>query len=273
MPLAKPIDRKYVSNTKTLGILLYLFLIPPIISVVLALFSLQIKAFFLNFVAFLLFYAALYFSKKGFAAEFSYHQASFAKAPKPFKLTGALFLSAATFYSAFMLAHFSFFQSIFLAFVAFVGYYLWYGFDPRHDKVPDTGDVGVDVAYETLQNAKEKLNECQELAKDVRNYELRHRLEETLQKASTILTELEKRPAYVRRLRKFLVVYIDSLYDVTQSYVKTQEDVNEHLKQNLYTLLESAEARFEKELEKVRNQEHEELDTKIKVFDKQIKEL
>ena len=272
MPLAKPIDAKYVKQTKTLGVLLYLFLIPPIISVVLALFSLQIKAFFLNFIAFLLFFAALYFSKKGFAAQFAYERAHFAKAPKPYKLIGALFLSAATFYSAYVLAHFSLFRSLFMALVALAGYYLWYGFDPQQDKIPDTGDVGVDVAFKTLQEAKSRLKECESLALEVRNEELRQSLEDTLQKAKALINELEQKPAFIRKLRKFLVVYVDSLYDVTNTYVKAQEVISHEQKGELIRLLEDVELRFEKDLQKVRESVEEELDTKMRVLDTQIKE-
>ncbi|MRJ02123.1 MAG: hypothetical protein GXO19_04995 [Epsilonproteobacteria bacterium] len=273
MPVARRIDSTtYVKRTKTLGILLYLFLIPPLISVVLALFSLQIGAFFLNLIAFLLFLAALYFSKKGFAAQWEYESVHFAKAPKPYKLTGAIFLSLATFYSAFVLSRMGLFQSLFLALIAFVGYYLWYGFDPMKDKIPDTGDMGSEVAYKTLQEAREKLKKSQELVKDIRNYDLRKRVERTLKKAEEILQELDKKPAYVRRLRKFLVVFVDSVYDVTQSYVKTQEEISEEMKSSLFHLMDEVERRFDRELEKVRSQGANELDTKMRTLDKQIKE-
>ncbi len=271
--LARRIDgMQEVRHTRTLGILLYLFLIPPLISVILAVFTLNIKAFFLNLIAFLLFLGALYYSKKGFAAEFEYKMANFAKAPKPYKLTGAIFLSLATFYSSYVLSGLGLLESLFLALIAFLGYYLWYGFDPKEDKIPDTGDVGSDVAYETLRQAKERLQEAKELLPKIKNYDLRRRVETTLQKADEILAELDKKPAYVRQLRKFLVVYIDGVYDVTKSYVEAQEEISESLKAQLMQLMDNVERRFERELERVRASGAERLDTKIKTLDRQIKE-
>jgi len=272
MALARRIDGIEARHTRTIGFLLYLFLIPPLVSVVLAILKLDIKAFFLNLVAFLLFFGALHFSKKGFAAEFEYKMANFAKAPKPYKLMGALLLGLATFYSAFVLSGLGLFESLFMAFIAVAGYYLWYGFDPREDKIPDTGDMGSEVAYETLRQARERLRETKELLPKIKNYDLRRRVETTLHKAEEILKELDKKPAYVRQLRKFLVVYIDGVHDVTKSYLETQEEIGESLKAQLMRLMDEVERRFERELERVRASGAERLDTKIKTLDRQIKE-
>ncbi|MRI83526.1 MAG: hypothetical protein C6I00_03820 [Nitratiruptor sp.] len=273
MPFARRIDSlTYVKRTRKLGILLYLFLIPPLISVLLALFTLNIKAFFLNFIAFLLFFGALYFSKKGFQGEFDYEQANFAKAPKPYKTIGALLLALATFYSAMVLSHLGWLQSLFLAVIAFIGYALWYGLDPREDKIPDTGDMGSDVAYQTIRQAKDRLQETAKLVDQIRNYDLRKRVERTLAQARAILEELDKRPAYVRQLRKFLVVFVESIHDVTQSYVETQEEITPELKRALFELMDEVERRFDYELQKVKRQGTEELDTKIRALDKQLKE-
>ena len=272
MAVARRYTPKMVENTKTVGFLLYLFLIPPLISVILALFALNIKAFFLNFLAFLLFFGALYYSKKGFEEEFRYHMSNFTKAPKPYKLTGAIFLSLATFYSSYVLSNLSFFQSFFLSLIAFLGYYLWYGFDPREDKIPDTGDYGSEVALETLKMAKERLKEIEKISHDIKNPDLRHRVGQTIKKAKEIVQELDKNPKYIRNLRKFLVVYLDSIYDVTKSYINTQEEVSQELKKSLYNLMDKAEEKFERELQKVKSRGVDELDTKIKVLDRQIKE-
>ena len=273
MAIARRIDNSIPTQSKKIGILLYLFLIPPLISVILALFSLQIKAFFLNLVAFSLFYLALYFSKKGFKAEFEYEISNFAKAPKPYKSIGAFFLLLATFYSAYLLSGLSLMQSLFLGVVAFVGYWLWYGLDPTKDKIPDIGDMGSEVAFKTLSEAKEKLRHIQELVPKIKNPDLRHRMEQSVDRAWQIMKELDKKPGYVRELRKFLVVFVDSLGEVTQSYVKSQEEVSEEVKRAFYDLLADVERRFEKELERVRSIDVEELDTKMKTLDKQIKEL
>ena len=273
MPLARRYSPKLVRHTKTIGLLLYLFIVSPLISIVAAVVMLDINRFFLNLISFLLFFAALYLSKKGFAQEFAYHQASFTEAPKiPYKLLGASSLAVAVLFTSFAISHRTLLASLFLALVAFVGYYLWYGFDPRADKIPDTKDVGYKVALQTINEAKERLQAIEELAKTIKNMDLRKRVEATIQKARAVIAELEKKPYFVRQLRKFLVVYIDGVYDVTNSYIKVQESIDESKKRELYRLMEDVQQRFDKELAKIESKGAMDLDIKMDTLEIQIKE-
>ncbi|MRI58140.1 MAG: hypothetical protein C6H99_01390 [Epsilonproteobacteria bacterium] len=265
-------DPKITPFTKTIGFLLYLFIIPPLISVIVALFTLDIKAFLLNFIAFLLYAFALYFSKKGFEQEFEYNKATMAKAPKvPYKTIGAFTLAGAVIYSSFVLGSYSFVESLFLGVIALVGYYLWYGFDPSKDKIPDTGDISADVALETIASAKEGIRKSEDLLSKIRNQELRSRVKRALKKAQEVVAELERKPEYVRELRRFLVVFIDSLYDVTSSYVKVEETLDEGQKKALLYLMDDVEERFAKELEKVKSKGTFDFEVKMETLDRQIK--
>ncbi|NPA04250.1 MAG: hypothetical protein GXO61_05235 [Epsilonproteobacteria bacterium] len=259
--------------TKRFGLFLYLFLIPPLISILFALVTLNIKGFFLNLFSFLLYLLAFYFSKKGFAQEFEYQNSTFAKAPKiPYKLFGAFTLAVAVFYSSLFLAKQNILESLFLGAIAFTGYYLWYGFDPAKDKIPNTGDVSVELALKTLKEAKEKIAKTQQLRYKIKNYELRKRVGETLKKANAVVKELEKKPMYIRDLRKFLVVFLDSVYDVTNSYVKVEESLKPGQKEALYHLMDDVEKRFNKELERVKAKGTFEYEVKLETLDTQIKE-
>ena len=94
---------KVEANMIKKGFLLYLFLIPLFLSVVIALFGMKFFTFFINTVAFLLFFGVLYLSKKGFAQEINYHQSRIAKAPKiHYKEFAAYLLGIATLYSAYI---------------------------------------------------------------------------------------------------------------------------------------------------------------------------
>ncbi|BCD67889.1 5-bromo-4-chloroindolyl phosphate hydrolysis family protein [Nitratiruptor sp. YY09-18] len=273
MPLAKRYEGKIVKHTKTIGILLYLFIIPPLIATIAAVIVLDIKSFMLNLLSFLLFFAALYLSKKGFAQEFAYKQAAFAQAPKiPYKLLGALTLAVAVFYTSFAISHRSFLHALFLALIAFAGYVLWYGLDPKEDKIPDTKDVGYKVALQTINEAKERLNAIEGQAAKIKNEDLRKRVYATIEKARKIIDEVEKKPYFVRELRKFLVVYIDGVYEVTESYIKVQESLTQEKKQELFWLLEDVQKRFDKELKKIENRGATELDIKMDTLNLQINE-
>ncbi len=272
MALAKRYTIKRVDHTKTLGILLYLFVIPPLISLVMALFIVDIRAFLLNFVSFLLFLAALFLSKKGFAQEFEYRRASFAKAPKiPYKFLGGVTLSLAVLYTSFVIAGYSLLQSLFLGLVAFVGYYLWYGFDPKKDKLPDTGDVGMDIALQTITKAKENIQKTKVKLDKIVQPLLRAQMEQTLKKADEVIEALAKKPSYVRDLRKFLVVYTQSLKDLADSYIKVQEHLDKEKVDSLLFLLDETQKRFEKELEKVQQSQKFDLEVKMRTLDHQIK--
>ncbi|SMC09428.1 5-bromo-4-chloroindolyl phosphate hydrolysis family protein [Nitratiruptor tergarcus] len=273
MPLAKRYNRKLVKNTKTIGFLLYLFVIPPLIAIVAAVVMVDMKKFILNLLSFLLFFAALYLSKRGFAQEFAYNQATFAQAPKvPYKLLGALSLAVAVFYTSFVISNRTFLHSLFLALIAFAGYVLWYGLDPREDKIPDTKDVGYKVALQTINEAKEQLAAIEEQTAKIKNEDLRKRVNATIKKARKIIAEVEKKPYFVRELRKFLVVYINGLFEVTESYIKVQESLTQEKKQELYQLLEDVQKRFDKELRKIEKKGATELDIKMDTLNLQINE-
>ncbi len=271
MAVARRYNPKIVKTTKTLGILLYLFIIPPFIAMVMALIALKFKAFFAAAISFALFVAALYLSKKGFEQEFAFEMAHFAKAPRiPYKLLGAIFLAVAVFFSTMLLS--SVFEALFLSAISFVGYYFWYGFDPREDKVPESEDFSVDVALQTLEEAKRSLQESEELAQNISNYVLRRELLDTLKRAKTILNELEKKPQYITELRKFLVVYIDAIKDVTKSYIKVEKELTAVELKEMEELLDDVQMRFDKELAKIIKKGKTDLDIKIDTLKIQINE-
>ncbi len=272
MALARPYEPKMVQHTKTLGVLLYLFVIPPFLAVIFSVVTLQIEAFVLDLISFALFLLALFISKKGFEQEFAYDQAPFTLAPKtPYKLLGALALSLAVLYTSLLVCKRSFWESLFLALVALLGYYLWYGFDPKEDKVPDMGDVGVDVAFRTIQEAKESLHKIEERLDKITHPRLKEQMQKTIQTAQEVIAQLEKKPIFVREARRFLVVYIDSLLELTDSYIAVQEGVGQQRVEELLFLLNQTQERFEKELKRLQEQGKFDLDVKMRTLNHQIK--
>jgi len=137
MSKAKPYTPKNKpSFNDAKGALLYIFIVPLFLSVVLALFKTNITAFILNSIAFFLFILVLNIAKKGFEEENQYHKSTFTKAPKvPYKTIAGYLLGGATLYTAYIAGGQPFIKSVFLAVIATVGYYLLYGFDPKKDKL------------------------------------------------------------------------------------------------------------------------------------------
>ena len=266
-----PKDKPTFHYTK--GTLLYLFLVPLILSVILALFNTDIKAFILNGISFLLFLTVAIIAKKGFLKEGDYHANTFTKAPKvPYKMIAGYLLGGATFFTAFITGGQPIVKSIFLAVIATIGYYMFYGFDPKKDKLKNLGGVSADFVLETIQEARSKLSHIHQDMKEIKDTLLQEKLTIATSKAENILQTIQEDPKDVRVARKFLIVYIDGIAKVTDSYIELDEkDINPVTKEKLNSLMDDVEVRFDKELIRLKNNNAFDLDVHIDVLKEQIK--
>lgn len=255
------------------GFLLYLFLIPLFLSVVIALFGMKFITFFLNSVAFLLFFGVLYLSKKGFAQEINYYNARLAKAPKIYyKELAAYLLGIATFYTAFIAGAQPLIESLFYAALSIFGYWLYYGFDPRKDKLENLSDISAQMVIETLTEAHEKIEAIEKSNDRILDRVLHHKIDLALVQAKTILDVIAEDPKDLRSARKFLIVYIDGVAKVTSSYTALNEkEIDTHTKERLLQLMEDVEVRFQKELQRLKSNNEFDLDVHIDVLKEQIK--
>lgn len=272
---AKPY--KTSKSTKTFptmkGVLLYTFLIPLFISVILALLQTNIMAFIWNSMAFVLFFVVLKLSQKGFIQEKEYLLATLTKAPKmPYKTMSAILLGIATFFTAWIAGHKAFMTSLFLGFISTLGYYLYYGSDPKEDKLDNLGNISAEFVLETIEEAKSKLNNINEDMKKMQDKTLLQKLEIAVKKAEHILTVIQEDPKDIRVARKFLIVYIDDIAKVVDAYsVLDEKDIDQERKENLYALVDDLEKKFNKELERLKNNNLFDLDVHMDVLKAQIK--
>ena len=257
------------------GILLYLFLIPLFLSVILALLQMDIKLFLLNSLMFGLFFLLLKLSNLGFKQELEYQNTTFTKAPKvPYKAISAFLLGGATFLSAMMFTEKTLIASLFLGAISVLGYYLYYGFDPKEDKLENLGDISAEFVLETLSEARTKLLNIEKHIDKIEDTFLHQKLNVALQKAKKILEVIQNDPKDIRVARKFLIVYIDGVAKVTDSYVAMDEvDIMSDTKEKLYALMEDLDIRFDKELQRLKNNNQFDLDVHIDVLKEQIKDI
>jgi 5-bromo-4-chloroindolyl phosphate hydrolysis protein len=261
--------------TKTLlkPFLLYSFSIPFILSVIVALFMANIESFFLNVIALLLYLGVLYLSKKGFTQEYIYNQSIFAKAPKvPYKMLSAALLGLVVFYAAFVISDKTVLNSGFLALVAFVGYYLYYGFDPKEDKVvANLGDISEEFFFETINEAREKLDFIEQKLTLVKKESLHKKVENSLLISEEILETIQKDPKDIRVARKFLMVYLDGVKDVLNSYTELEsDDISDETHTKLEGLFDDVQERFDRELDRLKNNNQFDLDVNIDTLKQQI---
>lgn len=272
--------KKYKPNNKfgtykaKKGLLLYFFLTPLFIAVILALIAREIPAFGLNLVAFVLFYGAAKLNTWGLANEFKYHKEKLTKAPtKPYKTMSAILLGLGTFFAASIAGSETLFIGIFLALIASIGYVLHYGLDPRTDKLENIGDVSGELVLKTLSEAKTKLlgieTHIEKISEDI---SLKEKLSLAVEKAEYIIQTIQDDPKDIRVARKFLLVYLDGLNNVTESYTAIKEaDIKGETKVKLHALLDDVEERFDKELVRLRKNNEFDLEVNIDVLHQQIK--
>lgn len=276
MSLAKRYNPKInMGGTKAKkGLLLYLFLTPLFLAVILALVARNIPAFGLNLATFLLFYGVVKLNTWGLANEFKYHQEKFTKAPtKPYKTMSAILLGVATFFSTSIAGGEPILIGIFLSGIAMLGYLLYYGLDPRTDKLENIGDVSAELVLKTLSDAKAKLSGIEShMSNNFNDLELKEKLSLATKKAKYIIQTIQEDPKDIRVARKFLFVYLDGLEKVTNAYSAMDEaDVKGETKEKLHQLLNNVEIKFDKELARLKKNNEFDLNVNIDVLHQQIK--
>ena len=233
------------------GYLLYIFLIPLFIAIILALIERNILAFLLNLTAFGLFYVTAKLNTLGLENEYKYNKEKLTKAPsRPYKTFSAILLGISTFFTATIAGGESIIMGVFLSIISSIGYYLYYGLDPRNDKLENIGDISAELVLKTISEAKSKLSKIERDIDKISNDNLlQERLSLALEKAESIIQTLQEDPKDIRVARKFLIVYIDGLEKVTDAYTSMNEkDIKKETKEKLHQLLEDVEHRFDKEL-------------------------
>jgi len=255
------------------GTLLYLFLVPLFLAVILALFQTNIQAFLLNGISFFLFLAVSKLAKKGFSQEALYHTETFTKAPSiPYKMYAGYLLGGATFFTAYLSGGQPLLKALFLALIATIGYYLLYGFDPKADKLNNLGDISAEFVLQTLKDAEDKLKAIEEDMLAIHNQSLQKKIQNALLKAKHIVRTIEEDPKDIRVARKFLIVYVEGIAKVTDAYTQMDEsDIDPHTQTRLHTLMDEVDTRLEKELKRLKANNAFDLDVHIDTLKEQIK--
>lgn len=254
------------------GHFLYIFLAPLFLSIILALIQQKFSFFLFNIVSFSLFFATAKLNTMALNKEYEYHTSTLIKAPKPLKALTAGLLGISTFFTAWISGGQEFLMSIPLALVAVVGYFLYYGFDPKEDKLENIGDISAQFVIETLATARGKLAEIEEDMKKIKEKSLHAQLRIATNKGYEILNNIEDDPKDLRVARKFIIVYIDGIKKVTASYTGMDEnDITTETKEKLGYLLVDVEKRFDKEIVRLKKNNQFDLDVHIDVLQEQIK--
>jgi len=176
------------------------------------------------------------------------------------------------FYASYVAGNYTLFKALFLSVISFAGFVLYYGSDPKKDKLKDFGDISSELVLQTLTETREKIDSIKTEADLIEDRPLYNKVDAAIQKSNTILEALVDDPKDIRVARKFLVVYLDGVSDVVSSYNAVEEGhISQETRTRLLVLMEDVEKRFQKELERLRDNNLFDLDVNIDTLKEQIK--
>jgi len=254
------------------GNFLYLFLAPLFLAIILALLKQDIPTFLLAGTAFGLFFSTAKFNNIGLENEYNYHTKTLTKAPLPYKSITGILLGISTLFTAWIVGEKTFVTGLFLGIISTIGYFLYYGFDPRKDKLENIGDISAEFVLETLKTARGKLAQVETAMQSIKEKSLHKKLRIATDKAYEILNNIEQDPKDLRVARKFIIVYIDGIRKVTSAYTEIKEsEVNNDTKERFNRLLSDVEKRFDEEILRLKKNNQFDLDVQIDVLHQQIK--
>lgn len=257
------------------GVLLYILPLPILLAAIIALIQGKVIMTLLLGASFAGFIISAILARHGLKLEATFERKRFAKAPgTPFKSVAAILLGITTGLTALFAAEHGLFSSILTGTAAFLGFMFSYGLDPRKDKTGNIVGISAEEVIEALEAAEIKISGIEETKRVIKDLNVKHSIDRITKKARDILKVIEEDPADLQRARKFLKVYLDGAQRVTQKYADThkKDATTKELDSNFANVLASIEDTFEKQHEKLKENNQFDLDVQIEVLETQLKQ-
>jgi 5-bromo-4-chloroindolyl phosphate hydrolysis protein len=160
------------------------------------------------------------------------------------------------------------------AVLAAVGYFCFYGRDPKRKRIdlPEVDGVDRDAVTAQLKQAYGRLQGIEAAARSIAVPEFVERLKRIIGIGKQILAEIERDPRDAARARRFLHLYLDSAEKVTVEYARTHRQMrNRPLENNFRQLLIDMEKTFEAQHQKLLENDVLTLDVEIEVLNARLK--
>ena len=273
MSSAKRYNPSKKRTTPLTGILLYLLPSPILLAIVVSFFTQNSISIIKYSICYGLFFIGAKVAKKGFNYEKIYQNSALAKAPRlPYKTIGATIISFATFFTSMSLAN-SFVFSLIVAFCSLFGFYLFYGFDPKEDKI---GDLKVGVRAEDIiditTKAESKINSLKDLRSELVNKEAKEDLDTIIKETESIINSIKEDPNDLSKARKFFNIYLDRTYDITTEFVKNLKrgNITNELEDRYKKLLSSMKNVIKEQKDKLNDDDILSLDIQMEALVKQL---
>ncbi|MFW6351217.1 MAG: 5-bromo-4-chloroindolyl phosphate hydrolysis family protein [Bacteroidota bacterium] len=184
-----------------------------------------------------------------------------------------LLFSIGVFSALFFLFSFSFILATLSAVILF---FLFSGFigtgkypDQREEKIPFNVGTAIEIGFEKLHALDKKCHEIQD-------EEIRQKLGRIYGLGRKILDDVHENPTDYHAARQFFNYYLDATNSILDKYITLQKN-SEHLSiadesfRKTEELLDTVEIAYQKQLEKLYEDDVMDLDTELKVLAKTIK--
>ncbi len=271
---ARRVNRRPRPAPNLKGLLLALFGMALLPTAVLALLGGRLGILLLSLLSFLLLIGAAWLTRRGIEQEKHYRQSALAAKPLPLK-KGAMMASAlGALAISWGLNGYSFGIGLVFSGFAALGYYLFYGLDPRGEKISERlGGYSTEELVAILREAEDKIIDIEHQRLKLGEGELNERLGRITNLARQVLEILEKKPRELRRARRFLNVYLDGAQRVTRDYARVHDKTDaDFLDRNFRDVLKTIEETFESQRETLLRDDVLDLDIQIEVLKKQLEE-
>jgi 5-bromo-4-chloroindolyl phosphate hydrolysis protein len=221
---------------------------------------------------FFAFIASFVMLRRGIALEKIYNSSKYAKAPQfPLKVIAGALLALTSAFSA-LLGDYSIIESIMLGVAVLLGWYLYYGFDPRVDKIEGyENSKSAERIMKLLLEARQDIDTIKKNALELGESEISAAMNATAFAFEKMVKHIEDEPDDYDRARKYLVSYLGELKSMSDTFVKLEKrGKSQQMRDSFLDMLESAVEKLDNQYEKLLDEDMVSLDVKLSVMKQRL---
>ncbi len=265
--------KKFVTATPALsGVLLLLIGVNYLSLSVQALAKAESFYFISTLAIFATYVLAFVLLRRGLALEKIYNDSKYAKAPKyPLKTIAGSLLALSTVYSA-SFGEYSLFPALMLGLSVLLGWYLYYGFDPREDKIDGyETSKSAERIMKLLIQAREDIDAIKKNATELEGGDIQDAINTTALAFEKMVKHIEEEPDDYDRARKYLVSYLGEVRQMCETFVKLDKrGKSESMKTSFLETLRVSIENLDTQYEKLLDEDMVSLDIKLSVMKKRL---
>ena len=216
--------------------------------------------------------AAFVLLRRGLALEKIYRDSKYAKASKyPLKTIAGSLLALSTVYSA-SFGGYSLPSAFMLGLSVMIGWYLYYGFDPRDDKIDGyETSKSAERIMTLLVQAEEDIESIKKNAQELERGEIQEAMNTTASAFEKIVKHIDEEPDDYDRARKYLVSYLGEIRAMSETFVKLDKrGKSESMKSSFLETLQVSITNLDVQYEKLLDEDITSLDIKLSVMKKRL---